>query len=78
MTLLRENPDRAELQKQIDEYLARGGTITVHGPTGPREYVSLREASKRRADAVLGSREWLGDNNKAVDRQVYSKKENQQ
>lgn len=54
MTLLRENPARAELQKQIDEYLAKGGTITVHGPTGPREYVSLREASKRRADAVLG------------------------
>lgn len=53
-TVNRENPARAELQKQIDEYLAKGGTITVHGPTGPREYVSLREASKRRAGVVLG------------------------
>lgn len=41
----------------------------------------MSNRAQRRAEAaevVLGSREWLGDNNKAVDKQVYSKKENQQ
>lgn len=73
MTLLRENPDRAELDRLTREYLARGGKITVVGTTGPREYLSRKEISRRRADALLGKREWLGDNNKAIDREVYGK-----
>lgn len=52
MTLLRENPARAELQQHIDDYLAHGGKITVIGTTASRPPRSLREAanaSKRSA-----------------------------
>ena len=51
-SLHRENPERAELERLTQEYLARGGKITVIGTTAGRAPRSLREAadaSKRAA-----------------------------
>lgn len=51
-TLLRENPDRAELDRLTREYLDRGGEITQVGTPASRPPRSLREAadaSKRAA-----------------------------
>lgn len=51
-SLHRENPERAELERLTQEYLARGGKITMVGTTTSRPPRSLREAadaSKRAA-----------------------------